>query len=69
MLRRMETRTDTTPRFAYPIPETAHLLGISTRSVYRLLASGDLRAVLICGRRRVPAVELERLTKPQAAAT
>lgn len=41
------------PRTAYTIPEVAKSLGISTRQVYRLAESGQLRTKLIGGRRLV----------------
>lgn len=64
----MNAQTDTTRRLAYPIPESAHLLGISPRGVYRLIESGDLRTVTLGRRRLVPADELVRLTRPAEAA-
>ena len=56
-----------TRRLAYPIPESAHLLGISPRGVYRLIESGDLRTVTLGRRRLVPADELARITTAAGA--
>ena len=64
----MEANTDTSRRLAYPIHESAHLLGISPRGVYRLIESGDLRTVTLGRRRLVPADELARITRPAEAA-
>ena len=41
------------PRTAYSIPEIAESLGLSTRQVYRLAESGQLRVKRIGGRIRV----------------
>lgn len=64
----MSAQTDMTPRLAYPIPEAAHLLGISPRGVYRLIETAELRTVTLGRRRLVPAEELARITTPEAAA-
>ena len=68
MVCHMQTQTDTTRRLAYPIPESAHLLGISPRGVYRLIDAGELRTVTLGRRRLVPADELARLTRPAEVA-
>ncbi len=69
MLWRMNANTDINERLAYPIPESAHLLGISPRSVYRLIETGELRSVTLGRRRLVPAQELDRLVRaPECAA-
>ncbi|MDB6102554.1 MAG: Helix-turn-helix domain [Gammaproteobacteria bacterium] len=60
----MDARSGTPPRIAYSINETAAVLGISRRTVYELLASGQLGAVRIGARQRIPAAELERLCRP-----
>lgn len=63
----MNAQPDMTRRLAYPIPESAHLLGISPRGVYRLIESGDLRTVTLGRRRLVPADELARITTAAGA--
>ena len=68
MVCHMQTQTDTTRRLAYPIAESAHLLGISPRGVYRLIDAGELRTVTLGRRRLVPADELTRITRPAEAA-
>lgn len=68
MVRRMDANTDINERLAYPIPESAHLLGISPRGVYRLIEAGELRTVTLGRRRLVPAQELDRLVRPQECA-
>ena len=50
-------------RRAYPINETAVLLGISRSSVYRLINEGELRAIYLGGRRLVPSDEIDRITR------
>jgi excisionase family DNA binding protein len=62
---RMNAQTDMTHRLAYPIPEAAHLLGISPRGVYRLIETSELHTVMLGRRRLVPRQELERLVTPQ----
>lgn len=65
----MQTAHDTTRRLAYPIPESAYLLGISARGLYRLIDAGHLRTVKLGRRRLVPADELDRMIhQPSAAA-
>jgi len=44
------------------IPETVAALGISQRTVERLVASGEIRSKKIRGSRRISVAELERLT-------
>ena len=62
----MDTPTNLTPRrLAHPINETAVLLAVTRRTVYRLLARGELRSVRIGARQRIPAEQLERLMHPK----
>jgi excisionase family DNA binding protein len=53
---------------AHPINEAAELLAVDRRTVYRMLARGELRAVRVGARQRIPADELARLTRPAEAA-
>lgn len=69
MLARMDAHPLTPSRIAYPINETADLLGVSRRTVYELIARGELRSVRIGARQRVPAAELERLLAPERIAS
>ena len=64
----METRQNTPARLAYPINESAALLGVSRRTVYELIRRGTLRPVRVGARQRIPAAELARLTRPSEAA-
>lgn len=69
MVCHMSAQTDTTPsRLAYAVPESARMLGISRRGLYRLIEDGTLRTVTLGRRRLVPAAELARLTQPEVAA-
>jgi excisionase family DNA binding protein len=54
-------------RLAHPINEAAELLAVDRRTVYRMLARGELRAVRVGARQRIPAGELERLLQPVRA--
>ena len=47
-------------RLAWSVDETAELLGISRRSLYELLRSGELRSVKIGSRRLIRNADLER---------
>ncbi|WP_373054504.1 helix-turn-helix domain-containing protein [Thioalkalivibrio sp.] len=53
---------------AYGVDEAAHVLGISRRSLYELIASGRLKSTKLCGRRIVPRASLERLLEEAAKA-
>ena len=62
----MDTPTNLTPRrLAHSINETAVLLAVTRRTVYRRIARGELRPVRIGSRQRIPAEQLERLVRPQ----
>ncbi len=65
----MSAQTDATPtRLAYAVPESARMLGISRRGLYRLIEDGTLRTVTLGRRRLVPAAELARITRPAETA-
>ena len=64
----METQPNTPARLAYPINESAALLGVSRRTVYELIRRGTLRPVRVGARQRIPAAELARLTQPREVA-
>lgn len=63
----MQAHTNTVPRSAYSLDEAAQSLGISRRTVYELMARGQLSTITLGRRRLVPAGELERLVTPQEA--
>lgn len=48
-------------RLAYSPAEAAALLGCARSSIYQSLRRGDVRSVLLGGRRLIPAAELTRL--------
>lgn len=43
------------PQLLYTIPEVAQRLACSQRTVFKLLATGDLESVKMLGARRIPA--------------
>ena len=45
----------------YSIEQVMQLLPIGRTSIYKLIKSGELQTVVICGRRIVPASEIDRL--------
>lgn len=60
----------TIERRAYPLPEVAALLGgLSLRTVYNHLGTGELRAIKIGGRRVVLAEDLEAFLATATAAS
>ncbi len=62
----VDTQTNPTPRrLVHPINEAAELLAVDRRTVYRLIARGELHPVRIGSRQRIPAEQLERLVRPQ----
>ncbi|WP_295886688.1 helix-turn-helix domain-containing protein [uncultured Thiohalocapsa sp.] len=51
-------------RKAYPVEEARGLLGgISRKSIYDLINAGELRSVLIAGRRLIPADAIDELIR------
>lgn len=57
----MPTKSDSTNRAAYTIPEAAEQLTISRASLYRLIDRGEIRRVKIGQRSVIPADEINRL--------
>jgi excisionase family DNA binding protein len=57
----MITRKELTDPLAYSVSRTAKLLGCSDNTVRRMIATGQLRAVRLCGRVVVPVVAIEKL--------
>jgi excisionase family DNA binding protein len=54
-------------RAAYSVQEVAEQLGVCQASVYRALKRGELEAVLLGGRRLIPARSIEKLLTAKAA--
>ena len=50
-------------RFAYPVNDACHVLGIKRTLLYELAKTGQLRLIKIAGRTLVPRSEIERLTR------
>jgi predicted DNA-binding transcriptional regulator AlpA len=55
------------PRRALRINDFCKAYGISRATAYKLIARGELRSVLIAGRRVVPVDVAEALLRPDAA--
>ncbi len=55
-------------RFAYPVNDACHALGIKRTSLYELAKAGEIKLIKIAGRTLVPRSEIERLTKVDRAA-
>jgi len=49
------------PKIAFNLGEAEYSLGVSKRTLNRLIASGEIKSVLVRGCRLIPASELERL--------
>ena len=52
------------PQLLHSIDDAATRLGVSVSTIWRLIRSGQLRAVKILGRTLVPESELQRLAQP-----
>jgi excisionase family DNA binding protein len=65
ILKRMESHPDTSGRIALSIAEASQLVGLSRRSVCRLISLGKVKSVKVGRRRLVPREELERLLWPE----
>jgi len=59
--RRKRPREPHPAALAYSIDEAAHVLGVSRRTIYELIAEGRLRSAKLYARRLIPRAELERL--------
>src|SRR6516165_8247580 len=60
--RRAEGRTvSRSEPLAYSVSKTAEVLGCSGNTVRRMIASGQLRSVRLCGRVVVPVLAIEEL--------
>jgi hypothetical protein len=60
--------TPQTERYAFPVNDACHALGIKRTSLYELAKTGQLKLIKIAGRTLVPRSELERLTRVDRAA-
>lgn len=58
---REQPETNAVPRTAFSVQETAAQLGVCPASVYRALKRGDLVAVMLGGRRLIPASSIDKL--------
>lgn len=45
----------------YSIEQITKVIPIGRSSIYKLIKNGDLKTVIICGRRIVPASEIDRI--------
>jgi excisionase family DNA binding protein len=50
-------------KLAYSVKETAQLLGVSNKSVYRLIQRGLLKSSLALRHKRIPRTEIERFLR------
>ena len=53
-------------RFAYPVNDACHALGIKRTLLYELIKQNKLTAIKIAGRTLIPRTEIERLTRVDA---
>jgi hypothetical protein len=49
------------PKIAFNLGEAEYSIGISKRTLNRLIASGQIKSVLVRGCRLIPATELQRI--------
>lgn len=59
----MNTAAISTPRALYTVNETLQALGVSRPTLYGMLRARTLRSVLIGRSRRIPATEIERISR------
>jgi excisionase family DNA binding protein len=59
----MTFRTRETTRRAFTFAESANMFGVSKDSLKRAAKRGDLRTIMVGGRRLVPASECDRIEK------
>jgi len=57
------TLTTTDTKLVYSTKESAEILGVSHKSVYRLIQRGKLRCMASLRHKRIPRSELERFVK------
>lgn len=50
------------PKIAFNLGEAEYSIGISKRTLNRLIAAGQIKSVLVRGCRLIPATELMRIT-------
>lgn len=50
-------------RFAFPVNDACHALGIKRTSLYELIKRKEITALKIAGRTVIPRSEIERLTR------
>lgn len=60
--------TPQSDRFAYPVNDACHALGIKRTSLYELAKTGKLKLIKIAGRTLVPRTEIDRLTRVDGVA-
>ena len=58
-----KVHSDAVRKRVYSVDEVAHILGSSRASVYRLLRTGELRAIRIGARQRITDAEIARITE------
>lgn len=64
----MTRKNSTLARYAYPVDEGCHKLGIGRTSLYAMAQAGEIKLIKIAGRTLVPHSEIERLTSIDRAA-
>jgi excisionase family DNA binding protein len=62
-----EMSTTRGDELAYHLNEAARLSRLSRASLYKLLASGELKSIKVAGRRLIPADALRSLLQPEVA--
>jgi excisionase family DNA binding protein len=57
------TELKSLPKLAYSVKETAEMLGVSDKSVFRLIDRGLLKSSLALRHKRIPRAEIERFLR------
>ena len=56
------------PKAAFRVKEAAAVYGVSKTKLYELMGAGQLKSVMVGGRRLIPRTELDALITPAQAA-
>ena len=62
----VKLQSDLVRQRVFSVDEAAHILGSSRATVYRLLRAGELKAIRIGARQRIPEGEIARITETKA---
>jgi excisionase family DNA binding protein len=65
--RQSDAVVGTAAQVAYTVPDAARLMGIGERSLWRMIANGEIQSIKIRRSRRVPRTAIDEYLNAQAA--